>query len=136
MFLQSGQGGDQRIDDGRAETRRRPVLEHAQVHEETDDREVRNLALALFQHSDKLYTFTEKDGVDPTNNVAERALRHAVLLRKITYGNRSATGEIAVARLLTITQTCKLQQRPILPYLVDAVRCHRRRQPVPSLITA
>src|SRR5450759_635539 len=110
------------------------IFHIAERYLDSDDREVRNLALALFQHADKLYTFTEKDGVDPTNNVAERALRHAVLLRKISYGNRSAKGEIAVARLLTITQTCKLQQRPILPYLVDAVRCHRRHQPLPSLI--
>ena len=62
-------------------------------------------------HWDKLFTFIEQEGVDPTNNVSERALRLFVLIRKITYGNRSAKGEIALARLLTVTQTCKLQQR-------------------------
>jgi hypothetical protein len=50
-----------------------------------------------------------------------------------TYGNRSAKGEIALARLITVTQTCKLQQRPLLGYLLTAVHCHRRRQPAPSL---
>ena len=85
---------------------------------------------------EKLFTFIEQEGVDPTNNannVSERAMRLFVLIRKITYGNRSAKGEIALARLITVTQTCKLQQRPLLSYLLTAVHCHRRRQPVPSL---
>ena len=69
----------------------------------------------------------------PTNNFSERVLRLFVLIRKITYGNRSAKGEIAWARLFTVTQTCKLQQRPLLGYLPTAVHCHRRRQPAPSL---
>jgi transposase len=74
-----------------------------------------------------------QEGVEPTNNFSERVLRLFVLIRKITYGNRSAKGEIALARLLTVTQTCKLQQRPLLGYLLTAVHCHRRRQPAPSL---
>lgn len=100
---------------------------------DSDDREVRNLASAFYVHWDKLFTFIEHEGVEPTNNVSERAMRLFVLIRKITYGNRSAKGEIALARLLTVTQTCKLQQRPLLSYLLTAVHCHRRRQPAPSL---
>lgn len=100
---------------------------------DSDDREVRNLARAFYVHWDKLFTFIEHEGVEPTNNVSERAMRLFVLIRKITYGNRSAKGEIALARLLTVTQTCKLQQRPLLSYLLTAVHCHRRRQPAPSL---
>jgi transposase len=100
---------------------------------DSEDREVRNLARAFYVHWDKLFTFIEQEGVEPTNNVSERALRLFVLIRKITYGNRSAQGEIALARILTVVQTCKLQQRPLLSYLVTAVHCHRRRQPAPSL---
>jgi transposase len=100
---------------------------------DSEERDVRNLATAIYKHWDKLFTFIEQEGVDPTNNVSERALRLFVLIRKITYGNRSAKGEIALARLLTVTQTCKLQQRPLLSYLVTAVHCHRRRQPAPTL---
>jgi hypothetical protein len=100
---------------------------------DSDDREVRNFARAIYEHWDKLFTFVEHEGVDPTNNVSERRLRLFVLIRKITYGNRSAKGEIALARLLTVTQTCKLQQRPLLDYLLTAVHCHRRCQPAPSL---
>src|ERR1017187_4469755 len=100
---------------------------------DSDDRGVRNLAYAFFVHWDKLFTFIEEEGVEPTNNASERAMRLFVLIRKITYGNRSAKGEVALARLLTVTQTCKLQQRPLLSCLLTAVHCHRRRQPVPSL---
>ena len=100
---------------------------------DSDDREVQNLARAFYEHWDKLFTFLEHEGVEPTNNFAERTVRIFVLIRKITYGNRSANGEVALARLLTVTQTCKLQQRPVLNYLLAAVHCHRRRQPAPSL---
>ena len=100
---------------------------------DSEDREVRNLANAMYKHWDKLFTFLEQEGVEPTNNFSERVLRLFVLIRKITYGNRSAKGEIALARLLTVTQTCKLQQRPLLGYLLTAVQCQRRRQPAPSL---
>ena len=100
---------------------------------DSDDREVRNFAGAIYEHWDKLFTFIEQEGVEPTNNVSERNLRLFVLIRKITYGNRSAKGEIALARLLTVTQTCNLQQRSLLQYLQTAMHCHRRNQPAPSL---
>jgi len=106
----------------------------AEAHLEDSDREVRNLATALFVHCHRLFTFLEEEGVEPTNNVAERSLRIAVQWRKISFGNRSHNGEIAVARLLTVTQTCKRQQRPVLAYLTEAVRCHRRRVAAPSLL--
>ena len=100
---------------------------------DSDDREVRNLAQAFYEHWEKLFTFLVHEGVEPTNNFAERILRLFVLIRKITYGNRSATGEIALARLLTVTQTCKLQQRSPLAYLLTAVYNHRRGLPATSL---
>jgi transposase len=106
----------------------------AQAHLEDGDREARNLATALFVHCHRLFTFLEEEGVEPTNNVAERSLRIAVQWRKISFGNRSCNGEIAVARLLTVTQTCKRQQRHVLGYLTEAVRCHRRRVAPPSLL--
>jgi hypothetical protein len=54
--------------------------------------------------------------------------------RKIMFGNRSADGELAVARLLTVTRTCQLQQINTLAYLTAAIRCHRRHQSVASLL--
>jgi hypothetical protein len=100
------------------------------------DADVRNLATALFVHNDKFFTFLEHEGVEPTNNRAERALRTAVQWRKIMFGNRSKAGEIAVARLLTVTRTCQMQQRDALAYLTEAIGCHRCRQPVASLLAS
>jgi transposase len=106
----------------------------AEAHLDHADREVRNLAMALFIHFERLFTFLQQEGVEPTNNVAERILRTAVQWRKISFGNRSRNGEIATARLLTIAQTCRRQQRHVLGYLALAVRCHRGQDAAPSLL--
>jgi hypothetical protein len=106
----------------------------AEAHLDDADREVRNLARALFVHFERLFTFLEEEGVEPTNNVAERILRTAVQWRKISFGNRSRNGEIATARLLTVAQTCKRQHRHVLGYLTDAVRCLRHHATAPSLL--
>ena len=103
-------------------------------HVNAADDDVSNLARALFVHPPHFFTFVYGDGVAPTNNVAERALRTAVQWRKIMFGNRSTAGELAVARLLTVTRTCQLQQLNALAYLTAAIRCHRRRQAVASLL--
>jgi transposase len=97
--------------------------------------DVQNLARALFLHFPDFFTFVYEDGVEPTNNAAERALRTAVQWRKIMFGTRSDNGEIAVARLLTVTRTCQLQQLNALVYLTVAIRTHRRRQVVASLLS-
>jgi transposase len=99
------------------------------------DDPVRNLARALFLHLPHFFTFVHEDHVEPTNNAAERALRTAVQWRKIMFGTRSENGERAVARLLTVTRTCQLQQLNALVYLTAAIRAHRRRQAVASLLT-
>ena len=106
----------------------------AEAHLDDADREVCNLATALFVHFERLFTFLEEEGVEPTNNVAERVLRTAVQWRKICFGNRSHNGELATARLLTVTQTCKRQQRHVLAYLAEAVCSHRRQAVAPSLL--
>jgi hypothetical protein len=54
--------------------------------------------------------------------------------RKVSFGSRSAQGEIAVARLLTATRTCRMQNREPLDYLGNAIRSHRKAQAVPSLL--
>jgi len=98
------------------------------------DREVANLANAFGEHFERLFTFLEEPGVEPTNNSAERALRPPVQWRKISFGNRSGQGEVAVGRLLTVTQTCRMQRRHVLDYLTSAVICRRRRATAPSLL--
>jgi transposase len=105
----------------------------AERHLDSPHRDVRNLARALFVHNARLFTFLGHEGVEPTNNSVERALRTAVQWRKISFGNRSATGELATARLLTVAETCGLQRLNILAYLSAAVASHRRHQPVSPL---
>ena len=96
--------------------------------------DVRNLAHAFFVHNQYFFTFVHEEGVEPTNNAAERALRTAVQWRKIMFGTRSDEGERAVERLLTIVRTCQLQHLNALAYLTAAVAAHRRRQAVASLL--
>jgi transposase len=96
--------------------------------------DVRNLATAFFVHNQHFFTFVHEEGVAPTNNVSERALRTAVQWRKIMFGTRSDDGERAVERLLTIVRTCQLQELSALVYLTAAIAAHRRRQPPASLL--
>ena len=106
----------------------------AERHLDSPHREVCNLATALFEHNHRLFTFLEHDGVEPTNNSAERALRTGVQWRKICFGNRSAEGELATARLLTVAETCDLQRLSTLAYLSAAIACHRSRSLAASLL--
>lgn len=79
-----------------------------------------------------LWTFCEVPGIDPTNNAAERALRHAVILRKIQLGTQSEHGSRWIERICSIRETCRLQDRPVITYLIDAASAaqHRRTDPV------
>ena len=99
------------------------------------DVKVSNLARALFVHHAHFFTFVHEEAVS-THQQRGRTepSRTAVQWRKIMFGNRSAEGERAVARLLTVTRTCQLQQLHVLAYLTAAIHSHRRRQPVASLL--
>lgn len=81
-----------------------------------------------------LYTFALVEGVEPTNNAAERALRHAVCWRKTSYGTDSAAGSRFVERVLTVVATCRQQSRDVLAFLTDAAQAARTGSPPPSLI--
>lgn len=93
----------------------------------------RGMARNLVKAWPALWTFTSHDGVQPTNNHAERALRSAVIYRKLSLGSQSQTGEQRVARLLSAHTTCRLQRRSLFAYLTDAIAAHTRDDPVPLL---
>jgi len=80
-----------------------------------------------------LWTFLAVEGVEPTNNAAERALRPAVLWRKGCFGTQSKGGDVFVARILTIVTTCRQQDRHVLTFLTDSVQAHWNKQPAPVL---
>ena len=68
-----------------------------------------------------LWVFLLEEGVEPTNNLAERMLRKAVIWRKRSMGTESESGDRWVERILTLTQTCRLQNRLPYPVLVEAM---------------
>lgn len=90
----------------------------------------------LYEHREWLWTFVDHEGVDPTNNAAERALRHAVIWRKLSFGTQSASGSRFVERMLTTIETCRIQNRDVFTYLTAAVKCHLAKQAAPSLLSS
>ena len=93
----------------------------------------RGMARNLLKAWPALWTFARHPGVEPTNNHAERALRSAVIYRKLSLGSQSEAGEQRTARLLSAHTTCRLQHRPLHAYLTDAIAAHARGDPVPQL---
>jgi len=83
-----------------------------------------------------LWTFARIEGVEPTNNVAERALRPAVLWRQGNFGSTSEAGSRFAERLLTVVATCRQQRRPLLAFLVAAGEAALRGSLPPSLLPA
>ena len=89
----------------------------------------------LFQHREWLWTFLDVEGIEPTNNASERALRHAVIWRKLSFGTQSAHGSRFVATILTTVETCRQQSRNVFDYLTAAMQAHFDHQSAPSLLT-
>jgi transposase len=80
-----------------------------------------------------LWAFAYQEGVEPTNNAAERALRPAVVRRKKSFGSASAEGETWLGRLLSVTQTLKKRGLAVLQYLADALSAFRNGLDAPTL---
>ena len=80
-----------------------------------------------------LFLFARCDGVEPTNNAAEQALRPAVIWRKTCFGTQSKRGSEFVARMMTATMTCRVQGRSLFQYLRSAVQARDHGDPAPSL---
>jgi transposase len=81
-----------------------------------------------------LWTFVHTEGVEPTNNLAERQIRHAVLWRKSSFGTQSKTGSEFVERIMTAVATLRQQQRNVLDFLTEACDAANRDIPAPSLL--
>jgi len=79
-----------------------------------------------------LWNFTEHPGAEATNNRAERALRHAVLWRKTSNGTQTQAGERFVERILSIRQTCRLNDQPLHGYLIDVHTARLTGTPIPT----
>jgi transposase len=90
----------------------------------------------LYDHRDWLWTFLDVEGVEPTNNASERALRPAVIWRKLSFGTQSARGSRFVETILTVVETCHRQSRNSFEYLTAAMRAQFANQFAPSLLPA
>jgi transposase len=83
-----------------------------------------------------LWTFARVEGVEPTNNAAERALRHAVQWRKTSFGTESEGGSRFVENILTVVATCRQQARGVLEYLTACCQAAAEDERPPSLAPA
>ena len=81
-----------------------------------------------------MWTFVRIEGVEPTNNNGEHAIRPGVLWRKISFGTQSARGNLFVERMMTVTATCRQQGRNTLEYLTEAIQAHLCGHLAPSLL--
>ncbi|MBI4568239.1 MAG: transposase [Planctomycetes bacterium] len=84
----------------------------------------------------RLWAFAWMDGVEPTNNIAERALRPAVTWRKRSLGTWSETGSRGVERLLTVMQSLRMQGRSVYGFLVETLTAVLAGRPPPRLAPA
>jgi transposase len=88
----------------------------------------------ILEHRDALWTFVEHDGVEPTNNHAERELRGFVLWRRRSFGSQSVRGDRFAERLMTIAHTARKQGRDVLAFLAACCMPRSVEAPAPSLL--
>jgi transposase len=99
------------------------------------NRQMQGTCRELYEHRHWLWTFSRCRGVEPTNNASERALRHAVIWRKLSFGVQSVGGSRFVETTLTVIETCRQQGRHLLSFLTAAVKSHLAHQPAPPLLS-
>lgn len=90
----------------------------------------------ILGHKLALWTFVDQEGIEPTNNHAERELRGFVLWRKKCFGSQSDRGNRFAARIMTVAHSLRKQRRHVLEYLTDACRAALDGRPAPSLLPA
>ena len=95
--------------------------------------QAQTLAARIRTHAQAYFRFLDDERIEPTNNKAERALRHAVIDRRITQGTRGENGSRWLERFWSIRETCRQQDRPLFDYLVQSITRHTAGQPVPRL---
>jgi transposase len=99
-----------------------------------EKREAKNMANRFRKHGKAYFEFITTPGVDPTNNVAEQAIRFIVIDRHVTQGTRSIKGRKSCERLWTVIATCALQGRSAFNFILQAVKAYFKNGPAPSLI--
>ena len=88
----------------------------------------------ILKMKEALWTFVDISGVEPTNNLAERTIRPYVLWRKASFGTQSERGNLFVERMMTVSATCKQQDRNVIDYVTEAISAHLHGDMIPSLL--
>jgi transposase len=96
-------------------------------------RKTSGLCRGLLKREAALWNWATVPGLEPTNNLAERMLRPAVIWRKKCFGSDSVAGCVFVERMLSVIQTLRLRKQNMLAYLAAAVAAHRAGTPVPAI---
>jgi transposase len=96
--------------------------------------EAQNIARRFEDHGESYLRFLTTPGVEPTNNLAERAIRFVVIDRKVTQGSRSDVGQRWLERIWTVIATCAQQHRSAFAFLGETIRTHLNGQPAPTLV--
>jgi len=89
---------------------------------------------SLIENEEKMWTFVDHEGVEPSNNAAERALRCAAIWRRLCFGTQSESGSRFVEVALSVWQTCKLQGRNSYDYLREAFVAETKNRQPASLV--
>jgi transposase len=115
------------------ETARQQVLRAATTRV-PDSKHSQNLATRFRKHGEAYYRFITTPGIEPTNNLAEQAIRFVVIDRRITQGTRSEIGRRWCERIWTVIATCAQQGRAVFQFLLDSVDAHLSGATPPSLL--
>jgi transposase len=118
---------------GQLEAARTEVL-RCGTQEVPETKHSRNLAKRFEKHGESYFRFLTEPGVEPTNNLAEQAIRFVVLDRLVTQGTRSEAGNRWCERIWTVIATCSQQGRSVFDYLSTAVEAWLHRTEAPSLL--
>jgi transposase len=96
--------------------------------------EAATLAKRIVKQASRWFTFVKHAEVEPTNNLAERALRPIVIARKLTQGTRGPRGQRQAERLWTVIETARQQNVPVFAFLARALDAHLRKTVAPVLL--
>lgn len=115
------------------ETRRKAFLDIA-LSDVPESRQAQNLANRFRKHGEAYFQFITTPGIEPTNNLAEQAIRFVVIDRYITQGTRSEKGRAWCERIWTVMATCASQGRSAFDFIYQSIQAHFPDQPLPSLL--
>lgn len=113
---------------------RRRIEKLLEEGEGLDSKKVAGMCHQILKLRKALFSFVDVEGVEPTNNLAERVIRFAALWRKLCFGSDSESGSRFVERFLTVRASLRLQNRDLYTFLVDACTAAQNGTPPPSLL--